>query len=323
MPDADTPELGASERALVGGGRRAKRSRRPRRRRVDADLAAGLGIDERQLADVGQVVLARVVDLDREHLVPRRDRGQRLAASRAGRGSRTRRRPGRRAERSPQRTAARPTTVGDGRARGVLVDRRSSCGRRAAWRAARRARRSAATRRSVGATERHDPEPVAALGGEVADGDRDALGDVGLAPQRGPERHRRRDVEHEPRGERPLRDVDADVRDRGAGRDVPVDPADVVAGLIRTDLRQLEPAAQVVGAELAGDEAVDAPADRQVERAEQRDRGRAGTRRLLGSLLRVGRPIMPSAPSRRAAGRRPPAGCGRGSCRRTPPRRAP
>ena len=54
-------------------------------------------------------------------------------------------------------------------------------------------------------------------------------------------------------------DVDADVRDRRPGGDVPVDPADVVAGLVRADLGELRAAAEVVGAVLAGQEAADPP----------------------------------------------------------------
>ena len=74
-------------RALVGGGL-GEPVAEAARRRVDADLAAGLGVDERELADVGQLVLARVADLDREHRVARGDGRPAAAASRAARGSR-------------------------------------------------------------------------------------------------------------------------------------------------------------------------------------------------------------------------------------------
>ena len=56
-------------------------------RGVHAQLAAGLGIDEPQLARVGQLLLARVADLDADHLVPARDLEQRRGASRGRRGS--------------------------------------------------------------------------------------------------------------------------------------------------------------------------------------------------------------------------------------------
>ena len=38
--------------------------------RVDAQLPSALGIDEPQLADVGELLLARIAHLDREHGVP-------------------------------------------------------------------------------------------------------------------------------------------------------------------------------------------------------------------------------------------------------------
>ena len=81
--------------------------------------------------------------------------------------------------------------------------------------------------------EGDEPEPVAAAGRGVPDRERDSLGDVGLAPLGRAERHRRRGVEDEPRHEHALGELDADVRLPGARGDVPVDPADVVAGLVR------------------------------------------------------------------------------------------
>ncbi len=74
-----------------------------------------------------------------------------------------------------------------------------------------------------------------------------------------------------------------DVRDGRPSRDVPIDATDVVARLVGTDLGELESAAQVVRPELPGQHAMDPTADRQVERAEQRDRRRPGS----GSLLRA------------------------------------
>ena len=76
VADAQAPEL-AGDLGALGGGRRGEPLAQAARRRVDADLAAGLGIDERQLADVGQIALAGVVDLDGEDLVARGDGGQR------------------------------------------------------------------------------------------------------------------------------------------------------------------------------------------------------------------------------------------------------
>ena len=163
------------------------------------------------------------------------------------------------------------------------------------------ARRDAAR---LGGAEGEDAEAVAALRGQVAQGERDALGHVGLAPVRGAEGHRRRLVEHEPGGQRALRHVHAHVRDHRAGGDVPVDPAHVVAGLVGADLGELRAAAQLVGAELAGDQAPDPPPDREVEGAQQRlgvgpGPGRAGVRvAVRGVGARVGAAITPTAPPR-------------------------
>ncbi len=119
------------------------------------------------------------------------------------------------------------------------------------------------------ATERDEAEPVATLRGEMTHGDGDAFGDIGLAAVGSAERHRRGDVEQEPRREGALRDEDAHVRDGRPRGHVPVDPADVVAGLVRTDLGELEAAPEVAGAVLPGDEATDPAPDAQVERADQ------------------------------------------------------
>ena len=64
----------------------------------------------------------------------------------------------------------------------------------------------------LAAAEGDHAEPVAAPCRDVADGQRDALGDVGLAPVGGAEGHRGRDVEHQPGGQRALADVHAHVR---------------------------------------------------------------------------------------------------------------
>ena len=56
----------------------SKRSRSRALARVDAQLAARLGIDEPELADVGELLLARVADLDRDGRMPAGDAQQRL-----------------------------------------------------------------------------------------------------------------------------------------------------------------------------------------------------------------------------------------------------
>ncbi len=120
-----------------------------------------------------------------------------------------------------------------------------------------------------GIAERDDAEPVPAPGRHVPERERDALGHVRLASVGRAERHRGRDVEHEPRRQDPLGEIDAHVRDAGSGGHVPVHPAHVVAGLVGTDLGQLAACPEPAGAVVAGEHALDPAADRQVERAQE------------------------------------------------------
>src|SRR6186713_3259118 len=76
MADVHASEFPGDLSSLARGGR-LEPVTKPRRRGIDPDLAAGLGIDEGQLADVGQVAFARIGDLDAEDLVSRCDGGQR------------------------------------------------------------------------------------------------------------------------------------------------------------------------------------------------------------------------------------------------------
>ena len=130
----------------------------------------------------------------------------------------------------------------------------------------------------LAAAEREHAEPVAAPRRDVADGERDALGDVDLAPVGGAEGHRGRDVEHQPRRQRALADVHAHVRLLQPRGRVPVDVAHVVAGVVRPDHRQLGAGADLRRQVLAGDEALDPLHHRQVERAQDLRAGRARAR---------------------------------------------
>ena len=208
------------------------------------------------------------------------------APARAGRGSRPRRtscRPARREQRAPP--VARAAEVGDDDDERALARR--------ARRRARAPRRAASRRRAVRlvpvaegeeqadeprpslrrrqdalgrAAEADDADPVAAHRRDVADRERHAVRDVRLAPVRGAERHRRRDVEHDPRDEHALGEVDADVRLGRPRGHVPVDPPHVVARHVRPHLRELGAAAEQGRAVVAREQAVDPPGDRQVER---------------------------------------------------------
>ena len=121
----------------------------------------------------------------------------------------------------------------------------------------------------IGMAVRQQAEAVAAAAGDVPDREHDALGDVGLAAQRRAEAHRRRAVEHEPRRQRPLRDVQAHVRLVHARGRVPVDQAHVVARLVGPHLRELHRDAERRRAVLAREQALDPAAHRQIEGAQR------------------------------------------------------
>ena len=127
-------------------------------------------------------------------------------------------------------------------------------------------------------SEGHDPEAIAAPGDEASDDERCALGHVGLAPVRGPEVHRRRGVQDEPCRELAVGDVLADLRDAGTGRRVPVDPADVVARLVRPDAIEVQPLPEAAAAVVAHHPAADPAAERELEPSDQVVGDRPGTR---------------------------------------------
>ena len=186
----------------------ANRSRSVAVARVDAQLAAGLRIDEPQLADVGELLLARVADLDRERRMAAGDAQQRVPpvdrAAEVGDDH-----DERALHREPVEEQQR---LGEPALAGRLVAQRRERQQQAAP-----ALPGTAPARILGA-ERDEPEPVAAPRRGVADRERDALGDVGLPPVGGAERHRGGAVEDEPGDEHALGELDADVRLRRCGR---------------------------------------------------------------------------------------------------------
>ena len=139
----------------------------------------------------------------------------------------------------------------------MLAVRRDALGeRRGAARPSRAWSRAAAARAGAPRAEHDQPDAAGAAHAEPPEHERDALGDVGLQPLGGAERHRRRDVEHDPRRQRPLGHVQADVRlaagARGRRR---IDVADVVADLVRAQLGELDAEADAGGATVAGQRA--------------------------------------------------------------------
>ena len=122
----------------------------------------------------------------------------------------------------------------------------------------------------VPGAEAHQPDAAGAAHAEAPEHERRPLGDVGLQPARGSERHRRRHVEHDPGRQRPLGNVQADVRTAGAGARGGVDVADVVAGLVRAQLGELGAEPDPGGAPVARQRPGDQPGDAQIQRLDQR-----------------------------------------------------
>ena len=143
-----------------------------------------------------------------------------------------------------------------------------------------------------GVSERHDPEPIASTRREMPDRDRHALGDVRLPAIGGAELHRQRGVEHQPGDEHALGEVDAHMRLVRPRGHVPVDPPHVVAGRVRAHHGELGAGSEQVRAEVAREQPLHPPRDRDVERLQQpfrhRPRARArgarrGEKRVRGS----------------------------------------
>ena len=267
---------------------------------------------------------------------PRADRGSRPRAP-SGACAATRAGAPRRAGRGSRRSRRRAPAGGARRAtrRSASASPSGSCvpvGRDALGRASGAARpsrawsRAAGARRASSAPNATSPTLPGAAHAEPPEHERHALGDVGLQPPRGAERHRRRDVEHDPGRQRALGHVQADVRLAGAGGRRGIDVAHVVADLVRAQLRELGADADAGGAPVAGQHARDQPVDRDVERLDQRLRrsgpGPGAPRAARGSACAHPALTARSAPRaaadrRRARGRRP-ARCSSSSSAVTP-----
>jgi hypothetical protein len=107
--------------------------------------------------------------------------------------------------------------------------------------------------------------------------ERHALGDVGLEALGGAERHRRGDVERQPRRQRALRHLQPDVRLAGARRRGRVDAPDVVADDVGPQLGELGAGADAGRPPVARQRAGDAVRDREAEGLQQRRGHRPGT----------------------------------------------
>ena len=260
---------------LLGGGREAAAQHRARG--VHAQLAAGLGIDEPQLARVGELLLARVADLDADHLVPAGDLEQRAA---------------------PVTVAAEVRDDDDERALAGELARIAERGLEARPCAARHDAAQAVDQahhpgtalprrlRGNAVLAEHDgAQLVAAAGGGIAESERHALRDVRLPAVGGAELHRKRGVDDDPADEDPLGEMHADVRDACPRGRLPVDVPDVVGlRIVRPQLGELGAAPDQLRTVVTGEQPLHAPRQVDVERPEQRLREQPRARPRGGRL---------------------------------------
>ena len=181
MSDSDRRER-ARQLLAFGRSRDGEALAQPPAPGVDAQLPAGLGVDEVEKADVRELLLARVANLDGDDVVLAGELKQRPAP------------------------VARPSEVGDDHDERALARERAGAAERVAeggpapalplGLATQRGQQpdeadtALAGRNGVrlGAAERHDAQAVAAPGREMPDRDRDALRDIGLSSVGGAER---------------------------------------------------------------------------------------------------------------------------------------
>ena len=254
----------AARSALGGGEPLAQR----RARGVDLDERTRLGIDQREVADGGQVHLARVADLDRVHGVAGAQRAERAHPASAPRKSEmTTTKPGWRAmrpvfdERVGERVRVVVAVLGD-----ALAERDGSA-------RARRGRRAAASLREPAAPQVTQRDPAAAA---------ERRGDRSRAPR--PRRRRtsggrrcRTPSTAETSSSSHVVSTRSGTCSRTCGTPVRarrrrVDLADVVADLVRPQLRQLRALPDAGRAAIARQRARGAARDDEVERLDQRRR---------------------------------------------------
>ena len=114
--------------------------------------------------------------------------------------------------------------------------------------------------------EDHQPDPVVALDGGVGEHRRHLRGHFVLELGAAAERARRRDVDQQHHGQLALLAVLLDVGEAGAGGDVPVDRADVVARLVLAHLLELHAAPLEGALVLAGEDVGDQPLGADLDR---------------------------------------------------------
>ena len=143
-------------------------------------------------------------------------------------------------------------------------------------------RRPGCSRSSSSPPGHEELHVVAALERQQAEGGGGGQGDVALLLQRRAEVEAGRAVDHDPGLQLAVGVGGAHLGGQRAGGDVPVDAAGLVAGAVGPHAGRLAAGAAADAEELAAHEAVEAPADEQVEPAQHGGPLRHGARRCIG-----------------------------------------
>ena len=237
--------------------------------RVHQQLFAGLGVPQRQQAQVGQLQLQRVEHAHGHHLVALRQQGQRALPSRLA--DEVRHHKHRRAALDESRRRveqfAQPRRARFGVGRPVLQ-------------AVQQVQHMLAT--TAGRDDRVDAaaieqgaDPVAMPRKQACQDGGEVARDMALALLARAEVHRRAQVQQEPGGHLAVLGEHAHVRRGGACGDVPVDVAHVVVVLVLAQVGQVQAAATQQGAVVTLEQPVQ-PADHRPLQLAQQPLGVAG-----------------------------------------------
>ncbi len=253
---------------------------------LDLPLAPGLGVDQLDHPDIGQGQLPGVDDLDGQHLVAVGEAPQRPLPARGGQEVR-----------DHDHEAPPPVAgTGQGPDSGGQVDRAVGAHPRGLRGGVQRPHEVATT--GPGGQDLHtvgpgdeDAEAIAGAEGDEPDGGSGGEGQVPLLAAGRAEVEAGRPVEQHPGGQLPVGDRLADVDVGHAGGDVPVDPANVVAGGVGPGVTRLAAPAGDQALVLAVQHPVQAPGDVHLEATQHLLGGSPGDPRWCrpGSSGHVGR----------------------------------
>ena len=165
--------------------------------------------------------------------------------------------------------------------------------------------------RHPSASDDHRSDPVGQTGGGQAEGRRQSDHDFALLPHGGPEVLAGRHVDEQPQVHLVVGHRVPDMKFAGAGRDVPIDQADVVTGHVGPALARFGPRSGKQTQVLSLDEAPEPPVDHQLETGQDApgfgpggldppagDRPSAG-RTVTGHVAPLLRPVAPPPGSAR------------------------